>query len=737
MSGLDEEERRRRKREGVLAVVLLVTVAVFTYLESRIIQFGADIPVSNTVLMFIFININLLLLILLIFLVFRNLVKLFYDRKQNVMGARLRTRLVVAFISLTLVPAIVLFFFSMSFITTSIKFWFNVPVDHALENSLAVGKNMYAHIEDSNRFFLKRAAYQITTNNLLRPYRNDDLSRYIQIVQREFHLNTVEVYSPDGERITYAVSPEIETAPFGTLSINDLQKTGMEKDTVLSISRDLPAGELVSSICSIPFGQPREKAEAFLVISILLPPDLSDSLTAISRGIEEYQQIKLLKEPIQSTYYIVLSIVALLVVFCAVWFGFYIAKSLTNPIMELAKGLERVSAGDLAYTIERLADDEIGMLVSSFNKMTGDLRAGRQQIEAATQALERQKDALEESRLYMEIVLNNISTGVISIDAHGTITTINKSARKMLSLSHENVLNRYYANVLKGRYLELADERIATIRDGGQDMVELPLRLTISGTPRSFIIYLNALRHDKTGQYMGIVMVIDDLTELEKAQRMAAWREVARRIAHEVKNPLTPISLSAQRLKRKFGPDADDPVFEECIRTILDYVDIIRNLVNEFAAFAKFPSAKLAPCDLVQTIRETADLYTEEDSPVTFTIDAPPDLPRLNLDRQQIKQALINLIENAITAMEGAGRITITVRHDPAAMKVVLTFADTGRGLSEAAKNNLFEPYFSTKKSGMGLGLAIVSSIIADHNGTISAHDNKPRGARFIIELPA
>ncbi|MFZ5562655.1 MAG: sensor histidine kinase, partial [Thermodesulfobacteriota bacterium] len=317
------------------------------------------------------------------------------------------------------------------------------------------------------------------------------------------------------------------------------------------------------------------------------------------------------------------------------------------------------------------------------------------------------------------------------------ITTVNKSARKMLSIPHRTILHRYYANVLGSQYLKLADDLIARIRDTGQDMVEMPLRLTINRSPRSFMVYLNALRHEKTGQYMGIVMVIDDLTELEKAQRMAAWREVARRIAHEVKNPLTPISLSAQRLQRKFGPGADDPVFEECIRTILDYVDIIRNLVNEFAAFAKFPSAKLAPGDLLQIIRETADLYTEENSPVTFTIDAPETLPSLNLDRQQIKQALINLIENAITAMEGAGAITITVKHDPAAMKVTLTFADTGKGLSPAAKNNLFEPYFSTKKSGMGLGLAIVSSIIADHNGAISAHDNEPRGAKFIIELPA
>lgn len=736
LSGLSEEERNRRKRELIMAIVLLLAVIVLTLIESRVISFGTHIPISNTVLMFILININLLLLILLIFLVFRNLVKLFYDRKQNIMGAKLRTRLVVAFISLTLVPTTIMFFFSMSFINTSIKFWFNAPVDKALENSLKVGKKIYSHIEDNNRFFLKRTCYQIVTNNLLRPYKANDLSRYIQIVQREFHLSAVEVYSADGKRLTYAVTQELEDKPFGIIPPSKLKEDGPGKEAIVTISRYIPEGELVSSICSIPFGKKRENAKGMLVISILLPPDLSDSLAAISKGIREYAQIKLLKKPVQVTFYIVLSIVALLVVFCAVWFGFFIAKSLTTPIMELAKGLEKVSAGDLSYTIERLADDEIGMLVNSFNKMTDDLRTGRQQIEQATTALERQKNELEQSRLYMEIVLNNISTGVISINADGIITTINKSACRMLSITQESVINRYYANVLAGQYLQMANKIIKRIKDDGKDTIEMPLRLTINGTPRSFIVYLNALRHDKTGQFMGIVMVMDDLTELERAQRMAAWREVARRIAHEVKNPLTPISLSAQRLKRKFSNLTDDAVFEECINTILDYVDIIRNLVNEFAAFAKFPSAQLAPCDLIQIIKETTDLYAEEDSLITFSINAPDKLPLLDLDRQQIKQALINLIENAITAMEGAGEISITVRHDPVNMKVMLEFADTGKGLSDIVKNNLFEPYFSTKKTGMGLGLAIVSSIIADHNGKISVQDNKPRGARFIIELP-
>ena len=736
MSGLSEEERKRRKREGIIIITLILTVAVLTFIETRVIQFGTEIPVSNTILMFILINFNLLLLILLIFLVFRNLVKLFYDRKQNVMGARLRTRLVVAFISLTLVPAIVLFLFAMGFISTSIKFWFNVPVDQALAHSLQVGKSIYRHLESNNNFFLERAAYQITKQNLLRDYRQAELIRYIQVIQREFNLDVVEVYSPGGERLAYAVSPDLEADPVKVIPLDALQKGSSAGHHITSVSRHTEAGEMVSSIASVPFTAGRQEAEAFLTISRLLPPDLSADLAAISRGYKEYHQIKLLQNPIQVSYLLSLTIIGLLVVFCAVWFGFYIAKSLTTPIMELAKGLQKVAAGDLNYDIERLADDEIGELVSAFNKMTNDLRVNRNQIEASTAMLARQKDEIEERRLYMETVLDNISTGVISLNASGIITTINKSAEKMLSIPQMGVLNRHFANVLSGRHLQLARECVERITEKGENTLISPLRLTIGNQTRSFMFYLNALRHDKTNHYMGMVLVVDDLTELEKAQRMAAWREVDRRIAHEVKNPLTPISLSAQRLKRKFAAAADDPVFDECIRTILDYVDIIRNLVNEFSAYAKFPSTKPEPCDLLTLIRETTDLYTEPDGDLHIILHLPESAPPVNLDRRQMKQALINLIDNAIAAMKGSGDIIITIAYDTLAGRVRLEFADTGQGVSDVEKHNLFEPYFSTKTTGMGLGLAIVNSIITDHGGRISVHDNAPRGTKFIIELP-
>ena len=731
---LSKKERKRRKRELILILGILVVVALLTFVESRIINFGADIAVSNTVLMFILININLLLLVLMIYLVFRNLVKLIYDRRRNVLGSKIRTKLVIAFVSLTLLPTIVLFFFSINFITSSIEFWFNVPVEQALENSLWVGGRIYSRAEENNRFLLERISYQLKARNLLDPKNKEDLSKYIQIVQREYNLDALEVYAPTSERLSFALAPQLENEYFGIISAEDFQKE-LPPDGVRSISQTIPSGEFVKTIGTVPFAVQPGEALGFVVATILIAPDLSENLQFIRRGFSEYQQIKLLKKPIQITYYISLSIVALLVLFCAIWFGFFMARSISLPIKELAEGTRRVADGDLSYSINPLGDDEFGSLVKSFNQMTKDLRTSRGQLELSARMLRNQNLEIEEKRRFMEIVLKSVSAGVVTLDAKGIISTMNKSAEKMLNLKSEQILNKSYKNLLDGAFLELADEIMDNLSLSSGDTIELPLKLTIEGRPRSFLIFVNVLKDDG-GRHIGTLMVFDDLTELEKGQRMAAWREVARRIAHEVKNPLTPITLSAQRLKRKYAQFVDDTIFEECTETIIGQVEVIRNLVNEFSSFARFPSANPVPCHLMPIIEETIALYREGYPSINFKINNTSDIPILNLDRQQMKQALINLIDNAISALKGSGNITIGVAHDPILKKVRMEIVDDGQGISNEDKTRLFQPNFSTKKAGMGLGLTIVNTIIADHNGMINVQDNTPRGAKFVIELP-
>jgi len=731
---LTDQDRKRQRREGILIIGIIAIVALMTFAESRWIHFGSSIPISNTILMFILTNINMLLVILLIFLVVRNLVKLLYDRKRKVMGSKLRTRLVIAFIALTLLPASVLFIFSINFITKSVESWFNVPVEQALDNALQVGRRLYADAEETHRFFLEKISYELKAKGLLDPDNEEALSRYIQESRRAFNLDALEVYSSKAQRLSQSISPSLIYVSLSSVSADDLQQD-IHPRGFRSISEQTVSGELFRTIGTVPFGIKPSEADAYIVLTDVIPKELSKSMAAIAKGFEEYRQIELLKKPIQITYYITLTIVALLVAFCAIWFGFYLAKSITIPIMDLAEGTRRVAEGDLKFSIAPVADDEIGTLVNSFNKMTRDLRTGREQLEFSAKKLQEQNIEIEARRNYMEIVLKSVSAGVITMDAGGIISTINTSAEKMLNIATADVINKSYKCLLKGQQLDLANEIIETVRDSKGGTVQMPLRLTIDGRPKSFMVHVNALKDD-SGRHLGIVMVFDDLTDLEKAQRMAAWREVARRIAHEVKNPLTPITLSAQRLKRKYSDQLNEPVFEECTQMIIDHVDLIRNLVNEFSAFARFPAASPKPASLPPIIEETVALYRQGHDYIEFRLDISDTIPILNLDRQQIKQAIINLLDNAIGAIRENGTITIQLTHDPILNRVRIEVADNGIGISDEDKTRLFEPYFSTKRTGMGLGLTIVSTIIADHHGMISVQDNRPQGAKFVIELP-
>ena len=733
-----KQEQSRKKKEGLLVLVILITVGILTFAETRITDFGSDFSLSSTVLMFILINTNLLLLLALILLVFRNLAKLYYEKKNNILGSKLKTRLIAAFIVLALLPTTVLFFFSIQFISTSIAFWFNTPVEQTLDSSLVVGQKLYEYIEEKNEFFAKRAAFQIDSRKLLDKKNEKKLTRYSQVIQRAFNRHAVEIYTPDAKRVSLSLANELESLHFGLLTSDDLTDipVGEFSHTISqNIKEGEGEGELLRTIAAIPFGIDPKKARAFVVITTLVSPELSQSLQAILKGVKEYHQLKLAKKPAQISYYIALSIVALLVVFCAIWFGFQLAKSITIPIMKFAEGTKRVTDGDLNYQIDFETDDEIGTLIKSFNLMTKQLATGREQIALSGEMLKRQNAELEESRQYIEIVLKNISAGVISIDNRGTIKTINKAAESMLDINSRDILNKNFKVVLKNDYLQIAN-KIYDQAAQGNETLEIPLSATVSGTPKHFSLNFNTLKDD-LDKNVGAVLVFDDVTELEKAQRVAAWREVARRIAHEVKNPLTPIKLSAQRLKRKYGKTINDEIFVNCADTIVEHVDLIRNLVNQFSAFAKFPDANVAQCRIENIILETIALYKEGLENVDIRSRFAPNIPILKLGHQHMKQAFINLMDNAVYAVNKDGMILFDVSYDEILKIVRIEIVDNGKGISDKEKTKLFEPYFSTKKSGMGLGLAIVHSIISDHNGVIRVQDNKPKGAKFIIELPA
>ncbi|MBC7964196.1 MAG: HAMP domain-containing protein, partial [Steroidobacteraceae bacterium] len=435
---------------------------------------------------------------------------------------------------------------------------------------------------------------------------------------------------------------------------------------------------------------------------------------------------------------ITLFLITTVIIFFAYWMGVYLANSMTKPVQELVDGTRAVADGNLDVYIESSSEDEIGMLVQSFNRMTEDLRTKQRALNVSNLELSRINQEIERRRRYMEIVLRNVAAGVISVDREGIVRTINKSAERLLNVSPDSVLGQDFRNVIKDKHLEIINESLRELAQSQHDNISRQIFLDVRGTRLALHLHLTMLR-DEGGEILGMVAVLDDLTQMMRAQRMAAWREVARRIAHEIKNPLTPIQLSAQRLRKRYLSrfSDDEKVFDECTEMIIKSVDDLKNLVNEFSNFARMPAIQPEPNDLNALIRETLTLYQEAHRGVVFSFIQDDIMPLLKIDRDQIKRVIINVLENAVSAMGEKGSIRLTSSYDAVLKMAVLAVADDGPGIPPEDKPRLFEPYFSTKKSGTGLGLAIVSSIITDHGGFVRVRDNQPRGAVFVIELPA
>jgi two-component system nitrogen regulation sensor histidine kinase NtrY len=443
-----------------------------------------------------------------------------------------------------------------------------------------------------------------------------------------------------------------------------------------------------------------------------------------------------LLRPVKVSHYLSLVVVTLLTLMAAIWLAFYMAREITTPIRQLAEGTLKVAGGDYDFHIDQEGKDEIGFLVQSFNKMTQDLQASQSELAQALDRLRRSLAEQEAQKRYMEILLKNVAAGVIGIDPQGRITNINDSAAQILQVDRDQVLGREARSLLPPGEFERLAEVAATARRSGRT-VQKPVQLTYADKTLHLVLKATALK-DEQGQDLGLVVVFEDLTELERAQRQAAWREVARRIAHEVKNPLTPIKLAAQRLRRRYlGKVPDDGrIIDECTQIISDQVDEIKNLVNEFSRFARLPHLSLAPHDLNALVQDILSRYQEVQPRVSLHFTPDPNLPEILLDQEQLKRVLLNLLDNALASLPDGGEISLEVRGEPEADRVRLVVADTGVGIPDRDKARIFEPYFSTKRGGTGLGLAIVNSIVADHDGQIRVEDNHPRGTRFVIELP-
>ncbi len=713
-------ESRRRRNELLIIGIISILIVILTTIEMKFPQVGGKIPIANNIIIFSLININIILILLLIFLVIRNLVKLIFERRRKVWGAKLRTKLVVAFASLSLVPTILLFLVAVGFITNSVEHWFKAPVEQSLQGALEVAQAYYRDFANNMVSSAQQIGRHLSKQGIFKEAKGiSSLREQLETKRQEYHLSTLGIFLK-GEKDSIRVEDPTLKAIFPHLPKELLEAgfSGKEVSRILSVGE----GEMIAGIA--PIFNPSEGGEVVGVVaaSLFIPKSLTAKMNEISQAFVEYKQLKILKKPIKSSYMMALLMVTLLILFSATWFGFYLAKELTVPIKELAEATHRIATGDLNFRIKMKAADEIGTLVQSFNQMTEDLQVSRSE--------------LEQRRKYMEIVLKNVAAGVISIDEKGMVTTINTSAEEMLEIKGEAILEKRFSEVLPKEYVGQIEELLRELKSSRKDSIEKQLTVNLRGKSLSLLINLTALK-DEEGRPLGVVAVFDDLTQLIKAQRIAAWREVARRIAHEIKNPLTPIQLSAQRLRKRYLErlQQDGSVFDECTRTIVKQVEELKGMVNEFSNFARMPTSQPTPNHLNEIIRETLVLFQEAHKEVRFEF-IPHDLPILNIDRDQMKRVMINLIKNSLAAIERDGEINIKTSYDPKLQMVRLEVSDNGCGIADEDKGRLFEPYYSTKKSGTGLGLTIVNAIVADHNGYIRIRDNEPKGTTFLIELP-
>ncbi len=733
---LTEEQRRLKKRlVRRIIFICLALIPFFTWLQGTLFEKAIELPISSTIVIFALININVVLILIVLFLILRYLAELIFERKMNIMGSRLRSKLVVSFLSLSLIPTILLFFVALQFISSSVDYWFSSNIEDSLQESLGLAQTLIQEPQEQAR--LTGDAIAERAVRLALQTADGDTGALLDAMLTLTPAATptaLTLLQGDTGSEQSIVSRELEGLVLPRIPASTLQRVRAEQvgETLIQETEN---GDLVRHVRPISLGELPE-GQVVLVTTLLIEREKLDRLTTISSGIEGYRQLKYLKDPFKFWLLLILLIVTLLIIFAAIWFGMRIARSITEPVDRLVAATKRVSTGDFDFVMDNAPNDEIGQLMTSFNTMTANINSSNKQLAETHQALELSSRESMQRRRYTEIILQNVSAGVISLDENGHITTINRFAENLLRIDSSRFINMTYRKALPREYALIIDRFIEELYTTDTISIEQYLKVTINRVALSLLVNFTRLENDD-GVPIGFVLVFDNLTKLEKMQRMAAWREVARRIAHEIKNPLTPIQLSAQRLRKRY-PEllGEESVFDRCTDTIINQVEALRQLVSEFSQFARMPKINKAPANLVALTKDTLVLYQEAHKGIEFTCSHDPDLPIFEFDAEQIKRCLINLLDNAVAVLPDGGTIDVELRVNHDAQTALLTVSDTGPGIAKENRTKLFEPYFSTKKSGTGLGLAIVSTIVTDHNGYIRIQDHEPCGSTFVIELP-
>jgi two-component system, NtrC family, nitrogen regulation sensor histidine kinase NtrY len=712
---------------GALGAFLAVEVLLR---KSR--DFSPDFLAS--VLLYGLTVVNLALLLVLVVVLGRNVVRVLMERRRGLRGARFRMRLVLVFVLMAVAPSMLLVLVGSDLIQQTVDRWFNVDVERILSSSQALGTALRETVADHSRTHARALAREIQARGLLDPPGQSRLRRTAEARAHELRIDMVNVFGTEGELLA-VVDPHLPAAQVSGASAEALAETALKGEEA-EATVPFASGELVRA--AVPVGAEPGRARGAVVVSTFLPGGVAAAAREVQERYTKFRKTESYKGPIKAVYLSLYLFAALLILFGAVWISLYLARRITTPLRMVAEGAERIASGERGVRVDfSSSDDEFTALIASFNRMSERLARSEEEVEHSRTDMIRKNQELDERRLLMETVLETVGTGVIVADAEGTITAVNAAACRLMDIDG-SVVGRPLEEVATGRGREEVASLVQRQLSGRGTRQEREVLLPGPGRDRQLAVTVVSLP-GPPGSAPGAVAVMDDLTPLMRAQKVAAWGEVARKLAHEIKNPLTPIQLSAQRIRKahlKGAPDFEK-ILQECTRAIVSEVEALKDLVDEFSQFARLPAANLVPGSLDDVIDQTLSLYDGLFSGVRIDRRLASDLPRLRLDSDQMKRVLINLVDNAIEATEKRGTVVISTEFDRSQGRVRLGVADDGPGVAAKDRDLLFVPHFSTKKRGSGLGLAIVSRIVQEHHGVIRVEDNRPRGARFVVELPA
>jgi two-component system nitrogen regulation sensor histidine kinase NtrY len=726
-----EEPKPSNRRKAVIALAIgaFVLLAALVFQASFNLKFIS--PDSNQELLF-FVGLSGLIFFAFVALTLvlgRNLLKLYAERRQGVAGSKFRTRLVVVSLLLSFLPVIAMFWFSYGLMNRSIDKWFSQPVEEVRADTAAMSALLYDY---AGQNATSEAQSIAQTDEFKRAFANGNFSEATEELRE--HIPTLQggfVVALAKGSLAASLNPPAQWSQMQNNFPLPAALRGEHPHFQWQQKDYIVAAESI--------------AGGAVIVAMPLPPKFAETAKQIQDSQKRYIELAAKRKLFRRTYIGFLMLLTVVVLFASTWLALLLSKLVNRPVAALAAGTEAISKGQLDYRVDIRATDELAELVQSFNSMAQQLESSRDQIEASNRDVSAANDALERRRRYIETVLESIPTGVISIDAARHVTLANAAFSRMFYLERSEYLNPAALVSLPLREVlppdVLADLEPLLRRADRMGITAATMEFSSARATLNVAVTVSALSRAAEG--LGYVLVFEDLSDLLRAQKQAAWREVARRVAHEIKNPLTPIALSAERidrhLTRSAPPDAKSlEVIRTCAQTIRDAVETVRTLVDEFSVLARFPASRPQSTCLNSLVENALLMFNGRLEGIQVRTELADDLPPVMADPEAIKRALANLVDNAAEAMQEAILKEITISTSVVASRdaVELAVSDTGQGVSRDLKERLFLPYFSTKQRGTGLGLAIVSRIVEDHHGSIRVEENKPVGSRFVIELP-